>query len=143
MTYTRSAHYWAWFVLFGITLTLASLVQRIPLDSEAFWLLGVGIFGILCSTKKLGNWCKPFDVLVGVIFVGVGLVGILHNFSIDLVNRGTTPLGQTVKPVSFLGLSLDLLPSLIHTMLGYFSLNMGFKTTSGVSQLLVSSSADK
>jgi hypothetical protein len=102
-------------------------------------MFAAGAGGLLAGSKSLApRFLKPYDILTGVTFFSVGLLGILHNFGLDLVNSNPRLPSNSVQFGSFLGLSLCLLPSLIHTLFGYFALAFAMKSSSAVSQLLVS-----
>ncbi|HKV85447.1 MAG TPA: hypothetical protein VJN88_12885 [Ktedonobacterales bacterium] len=120
----RYTHYWLWFLLFGLIGGLLYYHQHSKLDSESTWLLVSGLLGILVATKWLngGKWARSYDIAIGVIFGGVGIVGILVGFGI--LSFGTKGY---ITETAILGLSLQSLAPLIHTVLGFASLNHGVK----------------
>lgn len=63
-----------------------------------------------------------YDLLIGLIFTALGLIGIVTRFPFAH-NLGISASG------SILGLSLATPYSLIHTVLGLTSLNHSFKAT--------------
>jgi hypothetical protein len=123
MLSTRSAHYWLWFLLFGIVATLVSLHQGGGLSAESVWLLVTGALGVLTGAIK--SLMRPYDLAAGLVFTGVGMLGILHNLGFILVATNSSVPNGTVNNAAILGLSLGLTYSLIHTLLGLTSLNHG------------------
>ena len=125
----RSTHYWLWFLLFGVVAGLVALIKHNTFDSEALWLFFSGLLGLVFGAKWLneGKLSRMYDLVIGIIFVVAGIVGIFINFGVDVFSRVSVP-GALVSSTAFLGLSLALLPSLIHTVLGFTSLNHGLKS---------------
>jgi uncharacterized membrane protein HdeD (DUF308 family) len=122
----RYTHYWLWFLLFGLVGGLLYYSShKHSLDSESTWLLVSGLLGIVFGMNWLngGKWARTFDLIIGVIFGGVGIIGILHGFNI-LKFSGNSGL---ISSNSLLGLSLDSPATLINTVLGFTSLNHGVK----------------
>lgn len=143
MTYPRGTHYWLWFLLFGVIPILAVLDQQGNFDTENLWLFTVGGVGVLVGAKMLApRWSRPFDLFIGVTFFAIGLLGILHNFGLDLVNENPHVPTGALSSMAFLGLSLSLRASLIHTVLGFLSFCFAIKSSSAVSSLSVNT-ADK
>jgi hypothetical protein len=123
MTLSRAMHYWLWFTLFGVASALANFIQFQHIGTENIWLLGASGVGLLSESKQLqGRWAKPVDSFVGFLFLTVGLIGILHNLGIDLVNNNISLPTTFVESTKFMGLSLTLTPSLTHTIFGFLSL---------------------
>jgi hypothetical protein len=118
----RSSHYGFWFLVFGL-IPLVEVLRHgygaNPQTYEAFWLLGTGLLGLVLGNRNLndGKLAKPYDVLVGVIFTFVGLVGIVGDFG------GHT--GQLSTTIEHIGLSLGGLYPLVYTFLGLKSLHHG------------------
>lgn len=125
----RSAHYFLWFILFGLIAGAASLFSKDHsiASSEAIWLLVSGVLGILVTQKWLndGKFAQMYDFIIGVIFTLVGLVGVLDAFKIHLLSGVSTP-ANLVTSTSILGLATTpLLIALVHMVLGLQSLNHG------------------
>ncbi len=138
MTLPRNMYYWLWFVLFGIIPLLAAIFQHEELTAELFWLFFLGAVGLLAGGKSLAaRWAKPFDIVVGILFFSVGVLGILHNFGLDLADPNTPLPNGSVSNATFLGISLALKASLLHTMLGFLSFSFGIKSPAIVSALSV------
>jgi len=127
----RNAHYWLWFLVFGVIAGLLSYKQSNPhtLSSESIWLLVSGFLGIVVAAQWLnsGKFAKPYDLLIGVIFAAVGIFGILLNFGLFNVSTSSIPNGL-ISNNALLGLSLGVFPALIHTVLGLNSINHGLKS---------------
>ena len=134
----RNAHYFLWFLFFGLIAGIASYVNSDPhqLSSEAIWLFVSGLLGILVAQKWLadGAFARPYDFIIGVIFTLVGLVGVLAAFHINLLS-GVSSLptaiydkGANNGDGALIGLSLSLLPALVHMVLGLQSLNHGLRS---------------
>jgi hypothetical protein len=140
MLSARSAHYWLWFLLFGVVSTLVAFSQSHSLNNigtEAVWLLVTGLLGIVFGHVR--SFARPYDLIVGIIFTGVGLLGVLHNFGINLTAQSPTA-SQTLADGAILGLSLILPYALIHTVLGLTSLNQGLRAKEATSSVVVNSS---
>lgn len=121
----RKVHYWNWFVVYGTTSGLIYFHTFHRLSSETLWMFLAGLIGVFGTTKQYGDSIgRPFDILIGFLFVSIGLIGILHNLGMDLVGSGF--ISQAMHDGRFLGLSLCGLPSIIHTGLGVVSLSHGF-----------------
>jgi hypothetical protein len=127
MLAARSSHYWLWFILFGVVSSLVVWRTRGALDTEAIWLLVTGFLGVLMGVGGLGlRLARPFDLIIGLLFTAVGLLGLLHNLGYNLVaaDAGTA---NTIDQTAIIGLSLALPYALIHTLLGLTSLNQGLR----------------
>src|SRR5262249_15972895 len=82
----RSTHYWLWFLLFGLGSACGAWAQHKPLAPESLWLLAAGFGGVLAGSRLFGGGlARPYDLLMGLLFGGVGLLGILHNMGVNLV----------------------------------------------------------
>ena len=74
----RSAHYWLWFLLFGVVSALVAWSSSQQLNAEAVWLTITGLLGVLLGSRRLrGPLGRPYDLVIGLLFTGVGLLGIL------------------------------------------------------------------
>jgi hypothetical protein len=127
MVKERSAHYFLWFIFFGLIAGIASYVNSQQFSSESIWLLVSGLLGILVTQKWLneGKFARTYDFIIGVIFTLVGLVGVLDAFKIHLLSGVSLPAGL-VTSSTILGLSITpLLIALVHMVLGLQSLNHG------------------
>jgi len=137
MTFPRSMYYWLWFLLFGTIPLLAAIFQQEDLTAETFWLFFVGGAGLIVGCKSLVSWSKPFDIIIGITFFVLGVLGILHNLGFIFSNNNTHIPNGAVSSESFLGISLTLKASLLHTLLGFLSFNFGIKSSTVVSTLSV------
>jgi len=130
MLSVRSVHYWLWFILFGVVSRLVLLRTVGQLDSETVWLLGTGLLGLLFGLGGLGSrLARPYDLIIGLLFMGVGLLGLLHNLGYNLVPADASA-ANAVDQTAIIGLSLALPYALIHTLLGVTSLSHGLRTRS-------------
>lgn len=123
----RSTHYWLWFLLFGIIGGLLYYsTHKNTIDGESIWLLVTGILGIILGMKWLndGKLAKPYDIIVGIIFAVVGIIGILTGFGLHLLNQVHVS-GNLVSSSEILGLALTGLSPLINTFLGLVSIHHG------------------
>lgn len=122
----RSTHYWLWFLLFGVVSSIVAVTRQHALDTESVWLLVTGMLGILLGGLG-GRLARPYDLVVGLFFTGIGILGILHNLGVHLVAQNRTT-ANAIDTTSVLGLSLSLAYALIHLWLGLTSLNSGMAT---------------
>jgi len=106
------------------------------ITSETLWLLAAGFFGLLTGSFML-SFVRPYDLVIGLLFTIVGLLGILHNFGLNLVGqpRGLAP--NAIDRTTILGLSLCLPFALIHTVLGLTSLSHGLRAKTATSHVSV------
>ena len=126
----RSVHYWLWFILFGVVSSMVLWRTVGQLDSETIWLLVTGLLGLLFGLGGLGlRFARPYDVVIGLLFTGVGLLGLLHNLGYNLVPADASA-ANAVDQTAIIGLSLALPYALIHTLLGVTSLSHGLRTRS-------------
>jgi peptidoglycan/LPS O-acetylase OafA/YrhL len=125
----RNAHYWLWFLVFGVVAGLLSWRASGHLSSESIWLLVSGLLGIIVGANWLnsGGLAKPYDLIIGVIFAAAGIIGILINFGLFHLSIHSVS-SNLVSNSAVLGLSLSTFPALIHTVLGLTSLNHGLKS---------------
>ena len=122
MVKDRSAHYFLWFIFFGLIAGVASYVNTQQFSSESIWLFVSGLLGILVTQKWLndGKFAQIYDFIIGVIFTLVGLVGVLDAFKIHLLSGVSLPAGlcdQHHDPWS--EPSTPLLIALVHMVLGF------------------------
>ena len=142
MLSARSTHYWLWFILFGVVSSL--VVWRIhgSLDSESVWLLVTGLLGVLLGVGGLGaRLSRPYDLVIGLLFTAIGLLGLLHNLGYNLVPT-TSDTASTVAQSAIIGLSLSLPYALIHTLLGLTSLNHGLRARAHSPTVMVDASTN-
>jgi hypothetical protein len=141
MLSARSTHYWLWFILFGVVSSL--VVWRIhgSLDSESVWLLVTGLLGVILGVGGLGaRLSRPYDLIIGLLFTAVGLLGLLHNLGYVLVPT-SSDTASTVGQSAIIGLSLALPYALIHTLLGLTSLNHGLRARAHSPTVMVEASS--
>jgi len=131
----RNTHYWLWFLLFGIVSALVSGSTGEGVTSETLWLLIAGFLGLVLGIF-LPALARPFDLVIGVLFTIVGLLGILHAFGLNLVPSGSVP-PNAIDQTAILGLSLSLPYALIHTLLGLTSLSHGLRAQVATSRVAV------
>jgi hypothetical protein len=142
MLSARSTHYWLWFILFGVVSSL--VVWRIhgSLDTESVWLLVTGLLGVLLGVGGLGaRLSRPYDLIIGLLFTAVGLLGLLHNLGYNLVPT-SSDTATTVAQSAIIGLSLSLPYALIHTLLGLTSLNHGLRARAHSPTVMVDASTN-
>ena len=141
MLSVRSVHYWLWFILVGVVSSLVLLRTVGHLDSEAIWLLMTGLLGLLFGLGGLGlRLARPYDLIIGLLFTGVGLLGLLHNLGYVLVPT-SSDTASTVGQSAIIGLSLALPYALIHTLLGLTSLNHGLRARAHSPTVMVEASS--
>lgn len=117
----RDTHYFLWFIFFGVLAGLIHYVHSAAFDPESAWLTVSGLLGVALGIKWLahGRLERGYDLIIGLIFTLVGLTGVAVGFAGNIA--GLT--SQT----ALLGLSLGVLPSLVHAVLGITSLNHGLR----------------
>ena len=136
----RSTHYWLWFLLFGLGSAVVAWSQHQQLPSESIWLLVAGLGGVLVGSRLFaGGLARPYDLIMGLLFGGVGLLGILHNMGVNLVIQNATLPKGAIDTTSILGLSLSLPYALIHAVLGLTSLNHGLAAKAATPTVVVGS----
>jgi len=119
----RNAHYFLWFLIFGVVAGLVAFTQHGKLDSEAIWLLVTGGLGLIVGRINDGSLTRPYDFIVGIIFTLVGAIGTLAAFNVNVLSSLSSLPSSVLGNGYLLGLSLALFPSLIHLVLGLSSLN--------------------
>lgn len=122
----RDTHYFLWFIFFGLISGLIYYVNhRGTVDSESTWLLVSGLLGLVFGANWLaeGKFSRWYDLIVGIIFSVAGLIGIAAGFHVNLLSGAPTAFKNVISPTTFLGLSLAVLPSLVHAVLGLSSVN--------------------
>ena len=135
----RNTHYWLWFLLFGVVSALVSVSQGTGITTETLWLLITGFLGLALG-MILPALARPFDLVIGLLFTAVGLLGILHAFGLNLVaTSGVAP--NAIDETAILGLSLSLPYALIHTLLGLTSLSHGLRARVATSRVAVATPA--
>ena len=131
----RNTHYWLWFLLFGVVSALVTVSKGEGVSTETMWLLIAGLLGLVLG-MLLPSLSRPYDLVIGLLFAGVGLLGILHNFGMNLVaTSGIAP--DAIDKTAILGLSLSLPYALIHTVLGLTSLSHGLRARVATSRVAV------
>jgi len=131
----RNTHYWLWFLLFGVVSALVTISQGDGISTETLWLLVAGFLGLVLGAF-IPNLARPYDLVIGLLFTTVGLLGILHNFGLNLVaTSGIAP--NAIDETAILGLSLSLPYALIHTVLGLTSLSHGLRAKVATSRVAV------
>lgn len=125
MISSRSTHYWLWFLLFGLVAAIAK-----GFNTETVVVGIAGLLGLLMGFGGLARFSRPYDLIVGLIFTALGLIGIVTSLRIG---------GQIGLSTSgnILGLSLAIPYNLIHTVLGLTSLNHSFKQSTAATTVAV------
>src|SRR5690349_20953000 len=111
----RNTHYWLWFLLFGVVSALVTISQGDGISTETLWLLVAGFLGLVLGAF-IPNLARPYDLVIGLLFTIVGLLGILHNFGMNLVGQPNGLAPNAIDESAILGLSLSLPYALIHTV---------------------------
>jgi hypothetical protein len=142
MLSARSTHYWLWFILFGVVSSLVVWRLHGSLDTESVWLLVTGLLGVLLGVGGLGaRLSRPYDLVIGLLFTAIGLLGLLHNLGYNLVPT-SSDTASTVAQSAIIGLSLSLPYALIHTLLGLTSLNHGLRARAHSPTVMVDASTN-
>lgn len=132
----RNTHYWLWFLLFGVVSALVTISKGEGVSTETMWLLIAGFLGLLLGAF-IPTLARPFDLVIGLLFTAVGLLGILHNFGMNLVGQPNGIAPNAIDETAILGLSLSLPYALIHTVLGLTSLSHGLRAKVATSRVAV------
>jgi hypothetical protein len=127
----RNTHYGLWFLLFGVVSALVSFSKGEGVTTETLWLLIAGFIGVILG-MFVPTLARAFDLVIGLLFTIVGLLGILHACGLNLVPSGNM-LPNAIDQTAILGLSLSLPYALIHTLLGLTSLSHGLRAQLAVS----------
>jgi hypothetical protein len=133
----RGNHYFMWFIVFGLIAGLVSFLgsggNLSNIDTEAYWLLGGGVLGMLISNQRLneGKLSRYYDFIIGVILILAGLAGIgSHISQLSSVTSALSPvITGSGESAHLLGLSLAVFPSIVHLLLGYTSFRHGMKNS--------------
>jgi hypothetical protein len=136
----RNTHYWLWFLLFGVVSALVTISKGDGIATETMWLLIAGFLGLLLGAF-LPTLARPYDLVIGLLFTAVGLLGILHNFGLNLVAQNSGLAPNAIDETAILGLSLSLPYALIHTVLGLTSLSHGLRARVATSRVAVATPA--
>jgi len=136
----RNTYYWLWFLLFGVVSALVTISKGEGVTTETMWLLIAGFLGLLTGSF-IHPLARPFDLAIGLLFTAVGLLGILHNFGMNLVGQPNGIAPSAIDETAILGLSLSLPYALIHTVLGLTSLSHGLRPKVARSQVTVAAPA--
>jgi hypothetical protein len=136
----RNTHYWLWFLLFGVISALVTISKGEGITIETMWLLIAGFLGLLLGAF-LPSLARPYDLVIGLLFTVVGLLGILHNFGLNLVGQPNGIAPNAIDESAILGLSLSLPYALIHTVLGLTSLSHGLRARVATSRVSVATPA--
>jgi hypothetical protein len=135
----RNTHYWLWFLLFGVISALVTVSKGQGVTTETMWLLIAGLLGLVLG-GLLPSLARPYDLVIGLLFAIVGVLGILHAFGLNLVaTGGIAP--SAIDETAILGLSLSLPYALIHTVLGLTSLSHGLRARVATSQVAMATPA--
>jgi hypothetical protein len=132
----RNTHYWLWFLLFGVISALVSLSKEEGITTETLWLLVAGFLGLLTGWF-MQPLARPYDLVIGLLFTGVGLLGVLHAFGLNLVGQPSGIAPTAIDETAILGLSLSLPYALIHSVLGLTSLSHGLRAKVAMSHVQV------
>jgi hypothetical protein len=136
----RNTHYWLWFLLFGVVSALVSISHGYAITAETLWLLVAGFFGLMVSSF-MASLTRPYDLVIGLLFTIVGMLGILHNFGMNLVATSGGITSNAIDYSRIMGLSLTLPYALIHTVLGLTSLSHGLRSKVATSHVSVATPA--
>jgi hypothetical protein len=132
----RNTHYWLWFLLFGVISALVTISKGEGITVETMWLLITGLLGLSLGAL-LPALARPYDLVVGLLFTMVGVLGLLHNFGLNLVATSGGIAPNAIDETAILGLSLSLPYALIHTVLGLTSLSHGLRARVATSRVAV------
>ena len=122
----RDTHYFLWFIFFGLLSgVIFYLNHHGTIDPESTWLLVTGLLGMIFGANWLANgkFSRWYDLIIGIIFGVAGLIGIAAGFHINLLSGAPASFSNFISATTFFGLSLSVLPSLVHAVLGLTSLN--------------------
>jgi hypothetical protein len=127
----RSAHYWLWFLLFGVVSVVVGVVNGQAIPAESLWLLGTGLLGVAFGAGSFsGRFSRVYDLVIGLLFSVAGMIGVLHNLGVTFLAADAALPGGAADNATLVGLSLSLPYALIHSVLGLTSLNLGMRASS-------------
>lgn len=130
---SRRGHYFTWFIVFGLIAGIVSFLGSAhTISGEALWLLIAGVLGMLLSHQKVSDFGRFYDTLVGVIFALAGIIGLVYNFNSGLIPGFLTSnhlLTGAQQDATLIGLSLAVIPSVLHLILGVISVQHGINNT--------------
>ncbi len=127
----RDTHYFLWFIFFGlISGVIFYINNRHQVDTESTWLLVTGLLGLIFGANWLANgkFSRWYDLIIGIIFGVAGLIGIAEGFHINLLSSAPAGFSSFISSNTFFGLSLLVLPSLVHAVLGLNSLSHALRS---------------
>jgi len=131
----RNTHYWIWFLLVGVVSALVTWSKGQGITTETLWLLIAGVLGLVLGVF-LPAFARPFDLVIGLFFTAVGMLGIMHSFGLNLVAvNGIAP--NAIDENAILGLSVTLPYALFHTAQGLGSLSQGLRARVVTTQVAV------
>jgi hypothetical protein len=129
---SRSGHYFMWFIVFGLIAGLVSFISGQGISSEALWLLLSGALGTVIAHRSVNNVARYYDMIIGVIFALAGLIGFVYNADKSLLPsqlQSSNLLVQSHGDALLLGLSLAIVPSTLHLILGVLSFRHGLNNS--------------
>jgi hypothetical protein len=115
MLSARSTHYWLWFLAFGL---LSGIATRFTTEFVVVTI--TGLLGLLAGVKAFKGIARFYDLVIGLIFTVLGLIGIVASLGLG-PKIGLSTAGN------ILGLQLGIPYSPIHLVLGLTSLNYSIK----------------
>jgi hypothetical protein len=134
----RNAHYGLWFLFFGLIPLIVALTGHTAFSAagsssqanvfEALWLIGAGVLGVVLGNPGFfrGRLAQPYDLLVGIVFAAVGLLGLVGDFGVQT--------GSVALVVNRAGLLLGSLYPLLYLYLGFRSLHHGLENAKNLKQ---------
>lgn len=141
MLSSRSTHYWLWFLLFGVVSLIIASYNNKGVTSETVIFLITGFLGLITGFGAFGRFARPYDLIVGLLFTVVGVLGIMDGLGLHLIASSGSAAQATLTGGSILGLFLGLPYALIHTVLGLTSLNHGLKSAPSAAPVAVATAA--
>jgi hypothetical protein len=98
----RSAHYWLWFLLFGVISAIVAAYNSRLVTSETAIFLVTGFAGLLTGFGAFSRCARPYVLLIGLFFTVVGVRGIVHGIRNGLGFRMIASSG-TVASIALSG----------------------------------------
>ena len=141
MISSRSTHYWLWFLLFGVIAAIVAAYNNQSVTSETGIFLATGFLGLLTGFGAFARFARPYDLLIGLFFTVVGVLGIMNGLGFHLIASSGSAASTTLTGQSILGLYLGMPYALIHTVLGLTSLNHGLKAPASAAPVAVATAA--